>query len=492
MRPRIGLARIWQETNSFSQRPSGIGDFQSDWLAGEALLAGLAGRRDELAGFADGLGDAEPVPLVTACAWPGGPAEPALMAAILDRLERAVNAAGTLDGVLVSLHGAMAGPAEPDMEGAVLRLLRNMLGPGVPIVATLDHHANLTRRMVEAADAITAYRQCPHLDMRETGRRGAGLLLELLAGRPRPEMAFVKLPLVTPCERFATDEGPMAGWFALARRLERMPGIRDISLFPVQPWLDVPEFGWSVLVVGDAGHGAAARKLAARLANHAWRHRRDFTVDKWEPAAAVAHAAAAARGPVVLADGADATNGGSPGDSTQLLREMLAQDIAVPACLTLVDPGAVAAAWRAGEGARLALDLGAGVSTRFHRPVSVHASVRRLGHGRFSVSGHLGADVDMGRMAVLAIGPIRVVASERAGPGHDPAVFRHMGVEPAAAQIVVVKSTVGHLRSYAPFMAENLPVECAGPSPSRLDRLPYRRPQRPFYPLDPTMEWTAR
>lgn len=493
MRPRIGIARIWQETNSFSQRDSRLEDFkQSDWLDGAALLASLAGRQDELAGFADALHEADIVPLITACSWPGGPAEPELVNAILDRLQRAVNMAGTLDGVLISLHGAMASPEEPDVEGAVLRLLRNMLGSGIPIVATMDHHGNLTARIVDAADAVTAYRECPHVDMRETGRRGARLLLDMIAGELAPEMAFCKLPLVTPCEGFATDTAPMADWFSLARQLEAEKGIRDISLFPVQPWLDIPEFGWSVLVVADKGQGAKGRRIAAQLAQHAWTHRAAFTIDKWTPADAVAYAASSPRGPIVLADGADATNGGSPGDSPHLLQEMLKQGIKVPAYLTLVDAPAVAAAHQAGEGSRLTVNLGATMSTRFHRPVGVNAVVSRLNHGRFAVEGHLSAKVDMGRMAVLAVGAIKIVVSERAGPGHDPAVFRHMGLDPASAQIVVVKSTVGHLRSYGPFMAENLPVECPGPSPSRLERLAYRLPQRPLYPLDPNMEWTAK
>ncbi|MEQ9811977.1 MAG: MlrC C-terminal domain-containing protein, partial [Azospirillaceae bacterium] len=208
-------------------------------------------------------------------------------------------------------------------------------------------------------------------------------------------------------------------------------------------------------------------------------------------AEAVARAArtAGGEGPVVLADGADATNGGSPGDSTCLLAELLRQDVAGPALLTLVDPAAVAAAWAAGEGAELELALGAGVSTRFHRPVTARVRVDRLAEGRFRIDGHISAAVDIGRMAVLTVGGIHIVASEHAGPGHHPAIFRHVGLEPRAAQIVVLKCTVGHMEVFKDIMRESLAVECPGPSPSYLHLLPHRLVDRPLYPIDRDMAW---
>lgn len=488
---RVAVARVWQETNSFSQRTSTLADFQrSDWFDGEALLKSMREREDELAGFADVLGPAgvEIVPLISASCWPGGPAEPELTDAIFARLDAAIAAAGPVDGVLISLHGAMSSDSISDIEGEMLNRLRSAYGPDMPIVATLDHHANVTTAMVGAVDSLTAYRQCPHIDTRETGARGAQQMLDLLAGRPKPVISYRKLPLVTPCERFMTGSGPMAEWFGLARADElSIPGIRDVSLFPVQPWLDVHEFGWSVVVVSDGKDEGA--ELADRLARHAWDNRDDFYVDKLTPAEAIMQAASAADGPVVLADGADATNGGSPGDSTALLTEMLEQQITCTSMLTMVDPDAVAAAYEAGEGAEITLDLGAGTSTRYHRPLHVTARVTALKHGRFSVGGHITAAVDVGRMAVLSIGSIHIVVSEHAGPGHDPAIYRHVGLEPKEAQIVVVKCTVGHMEVFKPIMKQSLAVEAPGPSPSYLDRLDYRRAARPLYPLERGMEW---
>ncbi|MEQ9812070.1 MAG: M81 family metallopeptidase, partial [Azospirillaceae bacterium] len=279
---RIAVVRVWQETNSFSQKPTTLADFRrSDWHEGVALTASLAGHADELTGFAaeiEAAGD-RLVPVLAASCWPGGPAEPALIDALAEALERNLAVAGIFDGLLVSLHGAMSGERAPDVEGALLARLRRLLGDSVPLVLTLDHHANVTVAMISAVDALTAYRQCPHDDMVETGRRGARLLGAILDGRLEPAIAWRKIPLVTPAEGFMTAAEPLASWFALARRLEAEIGAgADISLFPVQPWLDVPEFGWSVTVVAPRERSEAAAAAARALAAHAGAERDRFYV----------------------------------------------------------------------------------------------------------------------------------------------------------------------------------------------------------------------
>lgn len=493
---RIAVGRLWQETNTFSEARTRRADFErSTFLHGPALRAAVQAQEDELAGFADVLLPAgvEIVPLVAASTWCGGPTDEAAVGWITDAFVEAVAAAGRLDGILLSLHGALAGEQTFDVSGHVAAAVRARAGAAVPIVATFDHHGNLTCQIVTSLTALTAYHHCPHTDMRETGRRGGRMLMEIIAGRLRPRLVFRKLPLVTPCEGFLTAEAPMKDWHELARQAERQGRARDVSLFAVQPWLDVPELGWSVAVVADADadDDDGAEGLADELANHAWEHRREFYFPKHEPADAVRTAAAHPRGPVVIADGADATNGGSPGDSTCLLREFLAQGITCPALLTMVDPEAVAVAYGAGLGAEIEVALGAKKSRRYHQPVTLRARVERFADGRFKLRGHGAQKVAMGRCAVLAAGSIRIVVSEFAGPGHDPEVYRHIGLEPRDAQIVVVKATVGHMAAYREIMALNLPAECPGPSPSYLERLDYRHIPRPMFPFDAQAHYPA-
>ena len=487
----IAIGRVWQETNTFSEVSTTLDDFRRfRYLSGPAMLEGVSAEDDELFGYAEVL-QAEGVsivPLLAANCWCGGPAEQEFVDDAIETVTALLRDAPPLDGVVFSLHGALVGEATQDVEGEVTKAIRGAIGPDVHFVITLDHHANVTQAKVNACDTLTAYRRCPHIDMRETGRRGARLLLGMLRGEYEPTMAWQKLPLVTPCEQFLTDSGPMHEWFSIARRMEEDDAVIDVSLFAVQPWIDVPEFGWSVVVTTDNDPKLADR-LCYELAQHAWTHRNEFYVMKYEPADAVRHAAAAAQGPVVIADGADATNAGSPGDSTCLLKEMIAQQITCPTYLTIVDPEAVQQAWESGAGSELEIELGAKRSRRYHQPAKVRAQVERFSDGQFDVDGHCAQQVNMGRCVLLSVGSIHVVVSEHAGPGHDPGVYRQIGLEPRDAQIVVVKCTVGHMNVFADIMTESLACECPGPSPSYLDRLDYRSIPRPLYPLDRDMTW---
>ena len=492
-KPRIAVGRLWQETNTFSQARTTLQDFRRfRYHAGAKVLDETGSADDELSGFRDVLQPAGVtiVPLVAANCWCGGPVEKAFVADVLTRITSQLRQAPPLDGVVFSLHGALVGEGTPDVEGEVVKVIRHEIGPNVPLIITLAHHANVTRATIDACDTLTAYRHCPHLDMRETGRRGARLLLRLIRGEYRPTMVFQKLPLATPCEQFVTDSGPMHEWFSMARNMEEEEAVIDVSTFPVQPWIDVPEFGWSVVVTTDANE-ELARRLCHELTTHAWANRNKFYIEKYDPAGAVSHAAAAEKGPVVIADGADATNGGSPGDSTCLLREMLAQQISSPAFLTMVDSQAVQHAREAGAGAEIDVCLGAKQSSRYHQPVRVRAYIERFSDGKFTVTGHSAQHVNMGQCALLRVGVIYIVVSEHSGPGHDPGVYRQIGLEPRDAQIVVVKCTVGHMNVFADIMTESLACECPGPSPSYLDRLDYQSIPRPIYPLDPEMSWRA-
>lgn len=491
--PSIAIGRVWQETNTFSEVGTTLEDFRRHrYVSGPAMFEGMSVQDDELAGFGDVLEkeNVHIVPLLAANCWCGGPAEQAFVDVTVETVTERLRQAPHLDGVVFSMHGALASDSVPDVEGAISTAIRRQIGPDVPFVLTLDHHANVTCEMVDTCDVLTAFQHCPHLDMRETGRRGAAMCLRLMRSGIRPAVAYEKLPLVTPCEQFMTDEGPMHAWFALARRMENNHAVMDISLFPVQPWLDVPEFGWSVVVTTD-DQPELSRQLCRELALHAWTHRDKFYVDKYEPGEAVRYAAAVPKGPVVIADGADATNGGSPGDSTCLLKQMLAQQITCPALLTMVDGEVVRQALEAGCGGEIEVEIGAKRSRRYHEPVPIRAWVERFSDGKFKVAGHGAQRVDMGACALLRIGSIRIVVSEHPGPGHDPGVYHQIGCDPRDAQIVVVKCTVGHLKVFAEIMTESLPCECPGPSPSYLDRLDYRFIPRPIYPLDRDTEWEA-
>lgn len=184
----IAIGRVWQETNTFSEVSTTLDDFRRfRYLSGPAMLEGISAEDDELGGFADVLQpEGRIVPLLAGNCWCGGPAEQEFVDDAIETVTALLRDAPPLDGVLFSLHGALVGEATPDVEGEVTKAIRGAIGPDVPFVITLDHHANVTRAKVDACDPLTAYRHCPHIDMRETGRRGARLLLGMLRGEFEP------------------------------------------------------------------------------------------------------------------------------------------------------------------------------------------------------------------------------------------------------------------------------------------------------------------
>ena len=403
----------------------------------------------------------------------------------------ALDAAPPVDAVLLSLHGSMAAETVDDVEGHLLRGIRSQAGPNVPIAVSLDHHANITQGMIDHSEILVGYRSLPHTDMFDSGQRTAELLLSCLRREIRPTVGWRKIPMITPADRFFTTMEPMKTWFDAAQELEERPEVLSVSLFSVQPWLDVPELGWSTVVITDSD-AELAQSLADQLAQMAWERRELFFVEKMPPEEAIHQAIAVEGGLVVIADGSDSVNSGAPGDSTHLLRAMLGQSLGGPAFVTVVDPDAVEAALAAGIDKEITLQVRGKRDRIFSQPVSVAGRVTRISNGRFSIGGHLGSNINMGRTVVLDTGNVKVVLSEQVGAGHDPMVYRHLGLEPTRAKIVVVKTPVGFRLAYGSIAKAEILADCPGLSPSDLRILDYTRAPRPLFPLDNLSAWSAR
>ena len=354
----------------------------------------------------------------------------------------------------------------------------------VPIVISLDHHANLTTRMVENCDALVAHRTQPH-DQRDTGRLAGRILVDIAQGKIRPCPAFRKIPLVTHQEQFLTSKGPMKEWFDLARQIETRDGVVSASTFPMQPWLDVPEGGWAVAVVTD-DDADLARRCVDELARKAWSLRDAFLVqESIPPADAVSRAEAAPAGLVILSDTGDSVFGGATGDSTCLLAEMLRQNIKSPTLVPIVDAAAVATAVDAGVGATVELSLGGKLDTNFYEPVDVTATVKAIGGGRIDVEVTSHGSFDAGRAVLLQAGPIRIVVSEQRGVGgNHPVVYQHFGLDIADFKIAVLK-TASNFQYYADWTSEVIRADTPGATMSNIAAFDWKHLPRPIYPLDP-------
>ncbi len=495
---RIAIGQLWQETNTFNPLPTTLADFEAFGLHEGADLLARYADTNELGGFIQELRSwpeaPEIVPLVRLAAWPSGPLTAGEFAELLRRFREPLRAALPVDAVLLALHGALVADNEPDVEGLLLEKVRGLVGPDVPVVATLDLHCDLTRRMVEAADALVLYHTAPHIDVMPTGRRAARLLRRILVDGVKPASAFVKIPAVFPVER-ANTQDPSSPSFAIRERLqacEREPGVLAAGLATVQPWLDIPGLGSAALVVAE--DDALAGSLAAGIASHVWSVRQQYRSTLAEVADAVRQAHALPAGLAVLGDGADATTSGATGDATAILAELVKYDWPRPALITLVSPDLVAEARRRGVGAEWTASLGGLRDTRFNSPVELKVRVASLFDARFVLSGHLAErlPIDMGPSAVLRHGNVHVVVTMRTGPHFAPQFFQSAGLDPFAASVLVAKSPCGFRAAYADRAALILSVRGAGCAPGDFWNHAYANATRPLWPWDEIEGWVPR
>jgi len=490
---RIAAGQILQETNTFSPRPCTRADFEEGGLyLGEEILRRMKGT-GEIGGLMSVVErEADPielVPIIKATAMPGGMITEDtlkyLRTTLVDGLKRSL----PVDGVFLSLHGAASSDKVRDVDGYLTASVRDVVGPHIPIVLTLDHHANVTRLMTESADVITAYHVQPH-DPLETGRRGASILLSLLHGKARPAVSWQKIPMVSPADRMQTDEWPMTEWFGRARDMEKLAKVISVATFPVNPWLDVPEMGWAVVVVTD-GDKKLADELCGELANMAWALRHEFWKLNRKPLEQAVHIAAAApEGPILIPDRSDSVLCGAPGDSTLILKEMLRQNLSCVALVPMVDPEVVDQAIEAGTGSTITVRVGGKMDNVFSEPLDVTAKVAGVATEGLSVTIHWGT-YQMGRAALLEIGNVKLLVSEYRGVGGiQPEMYRYFGLDPAKARIIVVKTT-GNFQYYTSMMKGVIAVDTKGISGWDLKSFKFKKVPRPLFPLDDIGEWHA-
>lgn len=483
---RLAVTYISQETNTFNPHPSTLEGFESFGIyRGREMLDRLVGV-GTIGGFLSAVEasgrDVELVPLLKARDVAGGRLTDEALAALTTEMVERLAVAGHLDGLAMLLHGACSAVSEDDVEGHLLSAARAVVGNDLPIVVGLDHHANITRRMVELSTAIVGHRTQPH-DQPDTGRLTAELLLRVAAGEVAPVMAWRKLRLLSHQEQYLTSREPMKTWFDRARELEATDGVLSASTFPVQPWLDVGEGGWSVVVVADGDRGLAEHR-AEELAELAWSMREAFQVTtSVSPVEAVAEAARR-DGLVILSDTGDSVFGGAGGDSTVLLVELLRAG-APTALLPMVDGKAARTLAGAGVGATVEAEVGSSLTGWFD-PATVTATVRAVDDDLVldRLDGYPEAEVRMGTTVVAEVGNVTMVVSERPGvAGNHPGLYEHFGLDLADYGAVVLK-TASNFQWYANLSTDVIRVNSTGPTQSDITGLQWQRVPRPVYPVD--------
>jgi microcystin degradation protein MlrC len=485
---RVGIVALLQESNTFLSGHTTLTHFQEDLLLeGEAVRQQLAPAHHETGGFFSGLAAhaIEAVPIFAARALPFGVMTADTFTQLLRRMDAALDAAGALDGLLVAPHGATVSEEHPDADGYWLSRVRQRFGPALPIIGTLDPHANLSAAMVDACDALIAYRTNPHLDQRQRGLDAAQLMARTLRGEVRPVQAAEFPPLAVNIVAQHTAEPPCRPLYERADALLAQPGVLSNSLLLGFPYADVAEMGAATIVVTDNDR-QLARRLARQLADAWWQHRHEFAPRLASVDEAVAQAAAL-DGPVCLLDMGDNVGGGSPGDGTFIAHALAARRLG-PSFVCLADADAASRAAAAGIGAKLALDLG-GKTDRLHgEPLPAKVTVRGLTDGRFAESEprHGGfVAFDQGPTAVLETdwGLTVMVTTRRMVP-FSLRQLTSAGVEPESFRVLVAKGVNAPLAAYAPVCRHLLRVDTPGVTSADLTRLDYQRRRRPMFPFE--------
>jgi microcystin degradation protein MlrC len=474
--PRIAVARLWFEGNSFTPVPTGLDAFRSrEWVAGAEGIAAYAGAGTELGGLAAFLA-ARPgwtAELIRAgSAQPGGPMTDEVFDTWMAEVERGLAAGAPWDGVYLSLHGACVTAGEPEADLAIIRRVRSLVG-ATPLVASFDFHGNMAPEIATLLDGASVYRTYPHIDMAEAAGRALALLEKRIAGT-RLHGAIAKLPAVLHSFHMRSADGPMAEVWAQAAALEN-DVVLEAAPFGGFAWGDSPHAGPSGMAW--ATDPDAARRAAEAIATAIAARQPRFAVTLPTPEEGLAKALAGPPGLVALLDPADNPFSGGVADTPGMLRTLVAAGPKVPTVFALLhDPATVAAAVAAGEGVALRVALGGRTTDAFGPPVPLDVVVERLTDGRFVNVGPMerGAAVDLGRTCVLRAGLMRIIVTSRKEAAVDPAFFDLHGIDLAATRLMANKGKNHFRAAFAERCAAIVECDCPGPAALDLAALPFR------------------
>jgi microcystin degradation protein MlrC len=485
------------ETNTFSIVKTDMALWRRrDFHTGNEIPAVFRGTRSALGATFEAADryDWALVHPVSANANPSGIVTDDAFETIAGMILSAAERQGPIDGVLLHLHGAMVTESHEDGEGELLARLRGVLGPDVPIVVTLDLHANVTQRMADHASALIAFRSYPHIDMYERAWQGAALLENAMHGRTRPRTIIARRPMLHGLDWGRTQKGPMAELIARGEALETSGAALAVSICAGFALANIRDVGPSVTVTYDAldptGAGPPPQEIAETFMDYAWEQRDYTTVHMLGVAEAVARCREGQPGdkPLVVADFTDNPGGGGYGDATAFLEGLVDAGVDGVAFHAIYDPAAVQDGMRAGVGATATLTIGGKTDPHMGGgPLTLTGEIVCLTNGRFIAYGPMGGGVERnyGPSMVFRVGGIDIILISNNGQATDLGQFTSLGIDPTRYRTVAVKSMQHFRAAFEPIAREVILVHTGA-----LCQVDYRpelfdRVRRPIWPLDP-------
>lgn len=479
---RIAIGGVQHETNTFAATRASFAEFVAAdaWpglTRGPALIEAVRGINLPIAGFIEAAQRAghDLRPLSWCAAQPSGPVTRDAFERIAFILLEDLRAVLPVDAVYLDLHGAMVAEHVDDADGELLERVRALVGESTPVLASLDLHANVSAAMLNAASLLVAYRTYPHVDMAETGARAARALPSLI-GRPPLVHAHRQLDFLIPLTWQCTLVAPMQELMVRAIEATR-DSVVALELVPGFPLADVADVGPCVFGYGeDAAVGRAVGELAAAVAAS----EAQFAGRLWSTDDAIERALSIANvglGPVILVDTQDNPGAGGNADTMSLIKALVERGAESVVAGLICDAEVARAAHAAGKGRTLRARLGAKSGFAGESPLEAEFVIEELGDGRFTGTGpfYLGTHMELGPMALLRVGGVRIAVASRKQQAADQAMFRHLGIEPAQARILVLKSSVHFRADFGALASEILVVAAPGPSPADPAQLPFRK-----------------
>lgn len=485
---KILVGGLHQEINSFSPGNTTLEHYRrKEYYLGDSMIEFAMGltRRNE---GSDGLGGVCHVlreagaTIVSGgyiSAQPGAIIEQSVVDDYIAHIKKVTKENLPLDGVVLYMHGAAQSEKSDDPEGDIIEAVREIVGESVPITVGLDLHANVTERMVKNVQTLSLYQRYPHVDIWDTGERAARLCLGIVRGEIKPRMAYVQIPMIVPASSYTTETEPLRSLMAKAHAYVAAGRLLDFSVSQMQPWLDVKDGYSSVVAISESEADAA--EIACELAGDLYAMRHEFKTNLTPVDDIIRIAEKNDSGkPVILNDFADSSNAGSAGDSPEVIERVLALGSDVRGLMYLNDGEFVAACKAAGVGSTVKASLGATISKRLFRPVSVEAEVKALFDG---VVPFRGSFVDFGPSAVVKIRNMYVVVTTEHRYNGIPDLYRAFGYEPTSFQMVVVKACTSFRAFYGPLTDLIYPAATKGAATADLLSLPFEKIPASFYPF---------
>ena len=484
---KIIVAEFKQETNSFSKVKCGLERFKQNYYAyGDELYKELELESTEMGGALSVLKNenVEIIPSISMQSNSGGCVTFEAYNHFKKIFFRDIDLNQPVDGIYLSLHGATSIEDVEDGMGMLIRETREKAGIDVVISVSFDYHANITKQMIENVDIVRGFQTYPHIDLFETGRDAARLLVKTIQGVVKPAMVAYKIPMINQAEGSPTTEGSMAELSKMARTAEKEQSILSVSYFQMQPWLDVADAGCAIVVIADKDY-EVAKNYGKKFATFLWDNKDKFKV-KLKEFSEILHIAKSTSNVIVFSDSADAPSAGATGDSTFVLKKYLSSKTDLKTYMTIVDPETVQKAIITGIGNSSEFYIGGKIHTELFSPAKIFGTVTRLSDGSFEMDGESskGKTFTMGASAVIKVRNLYILVMTIPVPVFDSGPYLSVGLNPAMAKLVMVKSPTQFKSTYIKYTNKLYQINTPGASSSYIWKMPFKNINRPMYPFD--------